>query len=139
MPLLLKISALSLGLILSACVSLPTLAPTLAPADPTPSSPLLDNADPQLAAAVKAKPDDPEPWYQLANHYARKDQLIDAELSYREALQRGQHTRAQHNLGLVYIRLGIESLRKASTGLPEDHPARIETRRFLQVLAEAGY
>ena len=104
-----------------------------------PAPELLAGADPELAAAVRARPDDGDAWFQLGNYYVDQDQLLEAEQAYQEALRAGPNVKAQHNLGLVQIRLGIDSLRRASEALPEDDPVRQQTRQFLQLLAEAGY
>jgi len=100
---------------------------------------LLSRASPELAQSVRANPRSSEAWFQLGNGFAENDQLIDAEAAYRQALLLGPHIKAQHNLGLVHIRLGIEALRSAAKQLPADSPARAETRQFLELMAQAGY
>ena len=120
---------------LSACATMPSGNV----ADAGFNAALLNQAPPELAQAIRANPRDSDAWFQLGNGFAENDQLINAESAYREALRYGPNVKAQHNLGLVHIRLGIEALRSAAEQLPADHPTRIETRQFLALMAQAGY
>ena len=92
-----------------------------------------------MAQAVKVNPNNNEAWFQVGNGFADNNQLIDAEAAYRQALMLGPHPKAQHNLGLVHIRLGIEALRSAAQQLPTEHATRIETQKFLELMSQAGY
>ena len=130
MPNRYKLGGIGAIFMLSACVTpMPELTDNV----------LLARTSPQLAQAVRANPSNNEVWFQLGNSFAENDQLIEAEAAYRQALMLGPHAKALHNLGLVHIRLGIEALRSSSEQLPADHPSRLETRKFLELMAEAGY
>lgn len=99
---------------------------------------LFEEAPPALVQAIQANPNSSEAWFQLGNAYADQDKLIKAEAAYRQALVRGPHLKAQHNLGLVHIRLGVEALRSAYQQMPADHPSRQQTRQFLDLMSKAG-
>ena len=73
-------------------------------------------------------------WYRRGNDYVATGQLEQAEYAYRQAVREGAGPRAQHNLGLVQMRLGFEALSEARQRLPTDDPVHAETRRFLQTL-----
>ena len=75
-------------------------------------------------------------WFRLANTYAEKGKLEEAERAYKEALKRGKGAKALHNLGLVQVWLGIKALREARPQLPPDDPAHLETRRYLNTLLQ---
>jgi tetratricopeptide (TPR) repeat protein len=81
-----------------------------------------------------AKPRDAEPWFQLGNYYAARNRLAGAEFAYRQALKRENSPKTLHNLGLVQIRLGINALGEAHEQIPEDDPARRQTRELIATL-----
>lgn len=99
---------------------------------------LPDDVEQRYFALAKARPDDPDPWFRLGNWYVEQNQLEQAEHAYQQALQRGEHTSALHNLGLIRIRLGVKALQDAGQQLPADDPVHAETRRFLQTLLETA-
>lgn len=118
----------------SGCVSAPPTGPAASA-----QTDWLSKAPPALAQQVRANPTSSEAWFQLGNNFADNNQLVEAERAYQQALMQGTHVKAQHNLGLVHIRLGIMALRSASEQLPANHPTRLETKRFLQYMSKAGY
>lgn len=127
----LLLGAVVLGL--SACVTVPPNGTN------TGNSALLSQASPKMAQTVQANPQSSDAWFQLGNEFAEQDQLINAEAAYRQSLMLGPNAKAQHNLGLVHIRLGIEALRSSAEQLPANDPARAETRQFLKLMSKAGY
>jgi cytochrome c-type biogenesis protein CcmH/NrfG len=122
----------ALGVSLSACVTAPSN-------EAAHNNSLLSRATPEMAQAVQANPQSSDAWFQLGNSFAENDQLLEAEKAYQQALLYGPHVKAQHNLGLVHIRLGMEALRSASAQLPADSPTREQTRQFLELMREVGY
>ena len=118
---------------LSSCVTVPPNGTN------TGNSTLLNQASPKMAQTVRANPQNSDVWFQLGNEFAEQDQLINAEAAYRQALMLGPNVKAQHNLGLVHIRLGIEALRSSAEQLPANDPTRAETRQFLKLMSQAGY
>lgn len=121
------------GVLLTGCVTAPGVPPTNG------GQALLAGADPQLAAAVRTQPNEPEPWYQLGNSYAKQNQPAQAEQAYREALKRGPHPEARFNLGLMQVWQGVRSMREASDQLPAGSPARALPGRLLELLDQAGF
>lgn len=90
------------------------------------------------ATVATAAFDNPEDWFQLGNRYAEAGQLEQAEHAYRRALENGPYPKAQHNLGLVQVRLGVKALQNAREQLPAEHPAHAATREFLQLLLRSA-
>jgi predicted Zn-dependent protease len=103
-----------------------------------PSNRLIAGADPQIAAAVRARPGDPQAWHQLGNYYAENNQPIEAAQAYREALRRGPFPRSQFNLGLMLVWQGVNEMTAASQELPADSGGRELTERMLRLLGDAG-
>lgn len=103
-----------------------------------PGDALLSGADPQLAAAVRARPDDPETWHRLGNHYAENNRPAEAAQAYREALRRGPFPRSRFNLGLMLVWQGVNEMAVAADELPSDSGGRELTERMLRLLGEAG-
>ncbi len=99
---------------------------------------LLSGADPQIAAAVRAAPDDPENWHRLGNHYAENNRPVEAAQAYREALRRGPFPRSRFNLGLMLVWQGVNEMTVAADELPTDSGGRELTERMLRLLGEAG-
>lgn len=127
--------AVALALALPACT---TLGPYGSSAGTTTATPV---EDPLLAAcrqALAAPADIGDPWFLLGNAYAEQGRLSEAEDAYRRALERAAHPRAQHNLALVQLQLGMHNLREAARQLPARDRARAETREFLRALMETA-
>lgn len=81
--------------------------------------------------------DEAEDWYRLGNVYAQLDRPEDAAAAWRSALERDPgHARARHNLGLVYLRLGVGNLLGARLALPEVDAAAAATMRYLACIME---
>lgn len=99
---------------------------------------LLTHADPRLAAAVRAHPDQPEPWYQLGNGYAKHGRPGQAAAAYREALRHGSYPRAEFNLGLMQVWQGVRTMRTASRKLPREARDSRQMHKLLQLLEAAG-
>lgn len=127
--------AVALALVLPACT---TLVPA---ATPVAASTAAHAEDPLLAAcrqALAAPADIGDPWFLLGNAYAEQGRLSEAEDAYRRALERAPHPRAQHNLALVQLQLGMHNLREAARQLPARDRTRAETREFLRALMETA-
>lgn len=75
-------------------------------------------------------------WFEIANLYAELGELEDAEAAYRQSLALGMDQRARHNLGLVQVRMGMQSLASAREGLPADPANQANTRAYLQRLLD---
>ncbi len=95
-----------------------------------------NNPENHYLTLIQNHPQDPEPWFQLGNLYAESNRLEAAEYSYRQALKRGAHPKATHNLGLVQIRLGVAALNQARSDLPKDPSTQQQTRKLLKALLE---
>ncbi len=101
---------------------------------------MVDDSDREgyYKSLTQLQPTAAEPWYQLGNLYAQRDDLEAAEHAYRQALRRADRVDALHNLGLVQMRMGIQALRVADARLPADDPVRQQTRDFLRTLSTEG-
>lgn len=73
-------------------------------------------------------------WFEIGNLYAELGDLPEAEAAYQQSLALGMDQRARHNLGLVQIRMGMESLASAREGRVVDPDAQRNTREYLQSL-----
>ncbi|PWV58504.1 tetratricopeptide repeat protein [Plasticicumulans acidivorans] len=105
-----------------------------------PSVPDADTANGQATvsaqcSALMANPvENADPWFQLGNALVELDRLDEAEFAYRKALKYSNDPRIEHNLGLLHLRLGVQSLQAAGRKLPVNDPARINARAFTSQL-----
>lgn len=78
-----------------------------------------------------------EDWFRLGNAYVELDRLVEAAVAFRTVLERQpKHGQARHNLGLVYLQLGVTNLLNARLELPEVDAAAAATVRYLACIME---
>jgi tetratricopeptide (TPR) repeat protein len=78
-----------------------------------------------------------EDWFRLGNAYVELDRLVEAAAAFRAVLEREpKHGQARHNLGLVYLQLGVTNLLDARRELPEVDQAAAATVRYLACIME---
>ena len=81
--------------------------------------------------------DGAERWFRLGNSYVELGRLVDATAAFRTALERDpEHARAAHNLGLVYLQLGVTTLLESRRSLPQVDAASAATMRYLACIME---
>lgn len=132
-----SILLLALTLALSACAHLPASTHTLRQQ----AERAYAAADyGQAAAAYEALVEEgggAEEWFRLGNAYVELDRPVEAAAAFRAALERDpKHARARHNLGLVYLQLGVTTLLDARLALPKVDQAAAATMRYLACIME---
>ena len=89
------------------------------------------------ATVTREVPQEVEPWFRLANSYARNQRPNLAVLAYREALVREPKlSKAWYNMGIVQLRQAANSFHEMQTHLDPSHPQFQQGRALYQRLME---
>jgi tetratricopeptide (TPR) repeat protein len=72
---------------------------------------------------LKQRPNDEEGWFRLGNSYNELLRPMEALVAYRRAQQlKPQDGRPWHNMGMLYLRLAIESYDNLRRNVPKNDP-----------------
>lgn len=116
------------GLLLGLLLALPLAAHedliiSRAEADRDYSAGRFNEAAKGYEAWLKRRPDDQEGWFRLGNSYNELTRPMEALVAYRRAQQLNpKDGRSWHNMGMLYLRLAVESYDNLRRNVPKEDP-----------------